>query len=83
MHFVADHAYTVASQKANQGPRGLLPIVDTICRFNPICGRGMTVAAREACILKDLLTKRIRGKDPLAGLGEAFLSAIQPLIADA
>jgi len=64
-------------------PRGLLPIGDAICRFNPIYGQGMTVTAREACILKDLLTKRTGAKDRLAGLRQAFLSAIQPLIADA
>jgi hypothetical protein len=77
--FVADHACPAASQKANQGPRGRLPIGDAICPFNPIYVHGMNVAAREACILKDLLTKRTGAKDPLAGLG---LSAIQPLIVD-
>jgi 2-polyprenyl-6-methoxyphenol hydroxylase-like FAD-dependent oxidoreductase len=36
-------------------PRGLLPIGDAICRFNPVYGQGMTIVAQEACILGDLL----------------------------
>jgi 2-polyprenyl-6-methoxyphenol hydroxylase-like FAD-dependent oxidoreductase len=64
-------------------PRGLLPIGDAICRFNPIYGQGMTIASQEACILKDLLAKRAGAKDPIAGLAQAFLAEIQPLLADA
>jgi 2-polyprenyl-6-methoxyphenol hydroxylase-like FAD-dependent oxidoreductase len=64
-------------------PRGLLPIGDAICRFNPIYGQGMTIAAQEACILRDLLSRRAGARDPFAGLGQAFLARIQPLIADA
>jgi 2-polyprenyl-6-methoxyphenol hydroxylase-like FAD-dependent oxidoreductase len=61
-------------------PRGLLPIGDSICRFNPIYGQGMTVAAQEACLLKHLLKGRTTKADPLAGLALAFLSESVPLI---
>jgi 2-polyprenyl-6-methoxyphenol hydroxylase-like FAD-dependent oxidoreductase len=61
-------------------PRGLLPIGDAICRFNPIYGQGMTVAAQEALILRDLLRARNRQRDLLAGLGQAFIAAVQPVI---
>jgi 2-polyprenyl-6-methoxyphenol hydroxylase-like FAD-dependent oxidoreductase len=64
-------------------PRGLLPIADAICRFNPVYGQGMTIAAQEACILRELLSKRSGARDPFAGLGQAFLERIQPLIAGA
>jgi len=62
-------------------PRGLLPIGDAICRFNPIYGQGMTVAAQEARFLKGLLESRRARKEPLAGLGKAFTSGVAPLIA--
>jgi 2-polyprenyl-6-methoxyphenol hydroxylase-like FAD-dependent oxidoreductase len=51
-------------------PRGLLPFSDTICRFNPVYGQGMSVAAQEAVLLRRLLAS---GEgDPLAGLAPAF-----------
>ncbi|MDY0885787.1 NAD(P)/FAD-dependent oxidoreductase [Dongia soli] len=61
-------------------PRGLLPIGDAICRFNPIYGQGMSVACQEAQLLDELLRDRARDADPLDGLGEAFFKAAQPLI---
>jgi 2-polyprenyl-6-methoxyphenol hydroxylase-like FAD-dependent oxidoreductase len=36
-------------------PAGLLPIADAICRFNPIFGQGISVAAQEAQALGELL----------------------------
>ena len=62
-------------------PRGLIPIGDAICRFNPIHGQGMTVAIQEAFILKNLLQTHAGNKNPLDGLAQAFFAAINPLVA--
>jgi 2-polyprenyl-6-methoxyphenol hydroxylase-like FAD-dependent oxidoreductase len=61
-------------------PRGLLPFGDAICRFNPIYGQGMSVAAQEACLLHQLLRKRAETADPLAGLASAFFTGAGALI---
>jgi 2-polyprenyl-6-methoxyphenol hydroxylase-like FAD-dependent oxidoreductase len=61
-------------------PRGLLPIGDSICRFNPVYGQGMSVAAQEARLLKQILKNRTTMSDPLDGLATTFFSESLPLI---
>jgi 2-polyprenyl-6-methoxyphenol hydroxylase-like FAD-dependent oxidoreductase len=61
-------------------PRGLLPIGDAICRFNPVYGQGMSVAAREADLLADLLARF--DNDLLSTLARDFLPKAEHLIAD-
>jgi 2-polyprenyl-6-methoxyphenol hydroxylase-like FAD-dependent oxidoreductase len=63
-------------------PQGLVPIGDAVCRFNPIYGQGMSVAAREASILAALLRGRAH-HGGLAGLPQDYLAAVQPWIAGA
>jgi 2-polyprenyl-6-methoxyphenol hydroxylase-like FAD-dependent oxidoreductase len=58
-------------------PRGLVPIADSICRFNPLFGQGMSVAAMEAITLGKLLAARRSSPNPLNGLGADFLAEIQ------
>ncbi|MEJ2008283.1 MAG: FAD-dependent monooxygenase [Acidobacteriota bacterium] len=61
-------------------PSGLIPFGDTICRFNPIYGQGMSVAAKEACLLRDLLQAAAEsGQGPGSLTGE-FLAQAQPII---
>ena len=61
-------------------PRGLIPLGDSACRFPPIFGQGMSVAAQECCVLAGLIESRHWRIDPLDGLAEAFLTEIQPLL---
>jgi hypothetical protein len=49
-------------------PEGFLPIGDAICSFNPVYGQGITVAALQALLLRDLLEQ---GTD---GLSKKFLT---------
>jgi len=60
-------------------PRGLLPIGDAICRFNPVYGQGMSVAALEACLLRKLLETGAE-PDPIACLARNFFAEVQTLI---
>ena len=61
-------------------PDGLIPVGDAICRFNPVYGQGMSVAAKAAILLRRLLRDRAAQPDPLSGLGKAFFAETQPLI---
>lgn len=69
-----------AFDKLDRFPRGLIPIGDSVCRFTPIFGQGMSVAAQECCVLGSLIEVRHGLDDPLEGLAETFLAEIQPLL---
>src|SRR5258708_23794448 len=54
-------------------PRGVLPIADALCRFNPIFGQGMTAAAKQARLLQTMLGEAAAQPDPLAAALAGFL----------
>ena len=61
-------------------PRGLLAIGDAVCTFNPVYGQGMSVAAQQACLLRELLRSPAAEDDRLDGLAQAFFERAQGLI---
>jgi len=67
-------------EQLEEFPRGLLPFGDSVCRFNPVYGQGMSVAAQEARLLHRLLQGWANGSDALAGLASAFFSEASTLI---
>ncbi|MBV8191073.1 MAG: hypothetical protein JO339_27790 [Alphaproteobacteria bacterium] len=61
-------------------PRGLIALGDAICRFNPVYGQGMTVAAQEACLLRKLLAAPSLSGDPLQELAKVFFKHVPSLV---
>jgi 2-polyprenyl-6-methoxyphenol hydroxylase-like FAD-dependent oxidoreductase len=61
-------------------PRALVAIGDAVCRFNPVYGQGMTVAAQEACLLRKLFAVPSPSGDPLQGLAKTFFEQIPTLV---
>ncbi|HEX6705763.1 MAG TPA: FAD-dependent monooxygenase [Albitalea sp.] len=61
-------------------PRGLLPLGDVICRFNPVYGQGMSVAAQEGALLRRLLAEAVHAPDPLQRVGADFIEGVQALL---
>jgi len=67
-------------EKSAHPPRGLLPIADSLCRFNPIHGQGMSSAAMQARLLRDVLERASTAPDPIALLQEDFLGEVGSVI---
>lgn len=67
-------------ERVEMFPRGLLPVGDALCRFNPIHGQGMSVAAQEAVALNRLLRELSGAPDPLGRLAPAFFTEAAALI---
>jgi 2-polyprenyl-6-methoxyphenol hydroxylase-like FAD-dependent oxidoreductase len=61
-------------------PRGLLPIADAFCRFNPIYGQGMSAAAKQARLLQTLLDEAAVEPDPLVAAQAGFMADVETVL---
>jgi 2-polyprenyl-6-methoxyphenol hydroxylase-like FAD-dependent oxidoreductase len=61
-------------------PRGVLPVADALCRFNPIYGQGMSAAAKQAGLLQDVLARAAAEPDPIAAAQAGFMAGVASLI---
>ena len=61
-------------------PRGVLPIADALCRFNPIYGQGMSSAAQQARLLQDVLGRAAAEPDPLAASQAGFMAEVASVL---
>jgi 2-polyprenyl-6-methoxyphenol hydroxylase-like FAD-dependent oxidoreductase len=61
-------------------PRGILPVGDSICRFNPTHGQGMSVAAQEARLLQDVLASATSEPDPLSSVQAEFMARLESIL---
>ena len=61
-------------------PRGLLPVADALCRFNPIHAQGMSSAAKQARLLQDVLRRTATEPDPIASLQAEFMAEVASVL---
>jgi hypothetical protein len=61
-------------------PRGVLPVADSFCRFNPIHGQGMSSAAKQALLLQDVLSRAVAGPDPIAAVQAGFMAEVASVL---
>jgi 2-polyprenyl-6-methoxyphenol hydroxylase-like FAD-dependent oxidoreductase len=61
-------------------PRGVLPVADAFCRFNPIHGQGMSSAAKQALLLQDVLDRAAADPDPIAAVQAGFMAEVASVL---
>lgn len=61
-------------------PRGLLLMGDAACHFNPIYGQGMSVAAQEGVMLRELLESDDGAGDLLEGLRVRYFKRLTAML---
>jgi hypothetical protein len=79
-HFVFDESRWRHFEQLQRLPRGILPVADSLCRFNPIYGQGMSVAALQAKLLCEVMDRTADEPDPIEALQSGFMSEVSSLL---
>jgi hypothetical protein len=80
-HFVFDESRWRHFELLDRLPTGVLPIGDSICRFNPIYGQGQSAAALQAGLLGDALASVASEEvDPIGLLQSRFMANTAQLL---
>jgi hypothetical protein len=61
-------------------PRGLLLLGDAACHFNPLFGQGMSAAAQQALVLRQLLSAAADESDPLGWLQSIYFKKLAEVL---
>jgi 2-polyprenyl-6-methoxyphenol hydroxylase-like FAD-dependent oxidoreductase len=61
-------------------PRGVLPVADSFCRFNPIHAQGMSSTAKQARLLQDVLSRAAADPDPIAAAPARFMTEVASVL---
>ena len=61
-------------------PRGVLPVADSFCRFNPIHAQGMSSAAMQARVLQEVLSRAAAEPDPIAAVQAGFMAEVASVL---
>jgi 2-polyprenyl-6-methoxyphenol hydroxylase-like FAD-dependent oxidoreductase len=75
-YFVWDESRWRHFERLERLPHGVLPMADSLCRFNPVYGQGMSVAALQARLLRDVLGRVAGEIDPIGQLQAQFMSEV-------
>ncbi len=81
---IARHRFTgsvrVHWERLSTLPRGLLLLGDAACHFNPLFGQGMSAAAQQALVLKQLLSSAADKSDPLGWLQLTYFKKLAEVL---
>ena len=61
-------------------PRGVLPVADSFCRFNPIHGQGMSSAGKQALLLQEVAASVAAEADPVDALQAGFMARVAAVL---